>query len=83
MAVGQRAEHLGNQVLKSFPAKSLLQAGLLKARRKPAESRILGRILSCLMQTTHSVLFGPAQQTLTSFSDGSIDLVVTSLTYPD
>ena len=34
------------------------------------------------MQTTHSVLFGPAQQTLTSLSDDSVDLVVTSPPYP-
>ena len=34
------------------------------------------------MQTTHSVLFGPAQQTLTSLNDGLVDLVVTSPPYP-
>lgn len=51
-------------------------------RRKPTESRILERILGSLMQTTHSVLFGPTQQTLTSLNDGSVDLVVTSPPYP-
>lgn len=34
------------------------------------------------MQTTHSVLLGPAQQTLTSLNDNSVDLVVTSPPYP-
>lgn len=34
------------------------------------------------MQTTHSILFGLAQQTLTSLPDGSVNLVVTSPPYP-